>query len=187
MAIISKKTPSDGSEVRQCTAELFTGDSQEERKNRFHMAEWINPYRGEIFFAQRVVFVEGETEKVVIPFLADKLGILNPDVSIIDCGSKFNLPFYVAIAKAFKIPYVVIHDEDPIPNPIPENWSSDILTAKRRTFTLNQELHQLVKSPLGKIEKFCPNFEEVCGVSKNQGKKMGKALAALEHFAANFY
>ena len=88
-----------------------------ERKKRFQMAQWINPDRAEMFFAQRVVFVEGETEPVLIPFLADKLGRLDPEVSVIDCGSKHNLPLYVAIAEAFRIPHVVIHDEAPLPDP----------------------------------------------------------------------
>ena len=98
------------------------------------MAKWINPERGEIFFAQRVIFVEGETERVVLPFLAEKLECFNPDVSIIDCGSKHNLPLYVTIAKAFHIPYVVIHDEDPIPDPVPEGWSTEKKTRERTQF-----------------------------------------------------
>ena len=184
VAIISKETPTAGSEVRQCTTELFTGDKIEERKKRFRMAEWINPYRGELFFAKRVIFVEGETEKVILPYIANKLGSFNPDVSIIDCGSKHNLPFYIAIAKAFKIPYIVIHDVDPIEDPIPKEWSEDKVKQKKRTFALNQELQQLAEQPLGKIKQFSPDFETVSGVSKTQGDKMGKALAALEHFEA---
>ncbi|MFX8485533.1 ATP-dependent endonuclease, partial [Acinetobacter baumannii] len=60
-------------------------------------------------------FVEGETEKVVFPYLANKLGVFDPDISIIDCGSKHNLSLYIAIANVFEIPYLVIHDEDPLP------------------------------------------------------------------------
>ena len=77
------------------------------------MAHWVNPDRGELFFARRVVFVEGETEKVILPFLAEKLNLSNRDVSIIDCGSKYNLRLYATIADAFTIPYLVIHDEGP--------------------------------------------------------------------------
>ena len=182
VVIVSKDNPYNGSIVRQCIAELFVGDEIKERKNRFHMAKWINPDRGEIFFAQRVIFVEGETERVVIPHLAQRLGIFNPNISIIDCGSKHNLPFYITIAKEFEIPYVVIHDEDPISNPIPDGWSADKKREKERTFHLNSEISQLVESPLGHVEQFSPDFEGASGISKNQGKKKGKALAALEHF-----
>ena len=107
VVIISKDDPAQGSKIRQCTAELFEGEDFEDKKKQFHMAQWINPDRGEMFFARRVVFVEGETEKVVIPYLAEKLGIFDLDVSIIDCGSKHNLHLYITIANAFSLPYVV--------------------------------------------------------------------------------
>jgi len=182
VAIITKPSPEEGSCIRQCVKELFEGDDTDDRKKRFHMAQWINPDRGEMFFAKRVVFVEGETEKVVLPYLARRLGIFDPDISIIDCGSKHNLPLYVAIAEAFKIPYLVIHDEDSLPNPIPGDWNEDKKREKRRTFELTKEIADLVKMPLGQVEVLSPKFEEVAGVSKTQGKMKGKALAALDHF-----
>jgi CRISPR-associated exonuclease Cas4 len=182
VAIVTKEDAAAGSRVRQCTDELFAGDGIDDRKKRFHMAEWINPDRGEMFFARRVVFVEGETEKVVIPYIAEKIGIFDPDVSIIDCGAKHNLPLYISIAKAFQIPYLVIHDEDPLPDPIPEAWNADKVREKERTFTLNEDIAGLVEQPLGHVEIFSPDFEGAAGVSKKQGKNKGKALAALEFF-----
>lgn len=182
VAIVTKDSPEKGSCVRQCTKDLFEGNDAQERKNHFHMARWINPDRGELFFAQRVVFVEGETEKVVLPYLAAKLGVFNPDVSIIDCGSKHNLPLYIVIAEAFEIPYLVIHDEDPIPDPIPDDWPEEKKREKQRTYSLNQEIATLVKPPLGQVEILSRDFEQVAGVSKSQGAKKGKALAALDHF-----
>ena len=123
VAIVSKEAAASGSRVRQCMDDLFGGEEIDDRKKRFHMAEWINPDRGEIFFAKSVVFVEGETEKVIIPYLAHKMGRFDGDVSIIDCGAKHNLPLYITIANAFQIPYLVIHDEDPLPEPIPSDWT----------------------------------------------------------------
>jgi predicted ATP-dependent endonuclease of OLD family len=146
------------------------------------MAHWINPDRGEMFFAKKVVFVEGETEKVVLPYLAKKLGIYDPDISIIDCGSKHNLSLYITIANAFKIQYLVIHDEDPLPNPIPDDWNEDKRREKERTFDLNNEIRNVVNESWGKIEMLCPDFEAISNVSRTQGEKKGKALAALEHF-----
>jgi CRISPR-associated exonuclease Cas4 len=182
VVIISKENAAEGSRVRQCTAELFAGTGKDERKKRFHMAEWINPDRGEMFFARRVIFVEGETEKVLIPYIAEKLALFDPDVSIIDCGAKRNLSLYVTIAKAFQISYIVIHDEDPLPDPIPAEWNEDKRREKERTFRFNEEIAQLAEAPLGKIEIFRPDFEGACGVSRSQGDDKGKALAALEHF-----
>jgi hypothetical protein len=183
IAIITKEVPEKGSLLRQCTAELFGGDGIDDRKKRFHMAQWINPDRGELFFAKRAVFVEGETEKVMLPFLAEKMGIFDPEVSVIDCGSKHNLPLYMVIANAFQIPYLVIHDEDPVPSIIPADWGQEKVREKKKTFALNGEIAALTQESLGSVEVLSPEFETVAGVSKNKGKLNGKPIAALDHFS----
>jgi len=182
VVIVFKESPQEGTKVRQCTVDLFEGDTDKEHKDRFHMAKWVNPERGEIFFAKRAVFVEGETETTVLPFLGEKLGVYDPDVSVMDCGSKHNLPLYIAIAEAFRIPYIVAHDEDPLPDPVPADWSDDKVKSKRATFKLNETIAKSVDPRLGRVVMMRPDFERAAGVSKTQGQKMGKALAALEHF-----
>lgn len=184
VAIISKVSGEQGTTVRQCSGELFGGDNIADRKRRFHMAQWVNPDRAEMFFAKRVAFVEGETERTLLPYLAEKLRCYDPEVSIVECGAKHNLPLYVTIAKAFQIPYIVVHDEDPLPDPIPADWDDDKREAKRRTFALNQEIAAMVEAPLGRVELVSPDFESVAGVSRSQGEKKGKALAAIDHFEA---
>ncbi|MCR9243309.1 MAG: ATP-dependent endonuclease [Rhodobiaceae bacterium] len=182
VVIINKTDPVKGSEVRQCTEDLFEGGGIADKRKQFHMAQWINPDRGEMFFARRVVFVEGETEKVVIPYVAQRMGVLDPDVSIVDCGSKHNLPLYVTIAKAFSLPYLVVHDEDPLPEPIPEAWTQDTINSKRQTFALNETIASMVEGGLGEVVMMSADFETASGVSKSQGKKKGKPLAALDYF-----
>ncbi len=181
IAIISRTNPQIGSEIRQCNEELFPSNENRDKKDRFHMAHWINPDRGELFFARKVIFVEGETEKVVLPFIAEKLGLDWEECSVIDCGSKYNIPLYIKISNAFKIPYVVIHDEDPLPQPIPDDWDQDKVRAKTRTFELNQEIRTQVDSSIGAVASFSPDFEGAARVSRSQGHAKGKALAALEH------
>lgn len=183
ICIVTRETPQEGTSVRQCLEELFEGEDVGDRKKRFHMARWVNPDRGEMFFARKVVLVEGETEKALLPALAEKLGCYNPDVSVIDCGSKHNLPLYIAITNAFKLRYLVIHDEDPLPDPIPDEWDADKEREKRRTYKLNAQILSAVDTTLGEIEVLSPDFEGVAGVSRSQGKTKGKALAALEHYA----
>jgi CRISPR-associated exonuclease Cas4 len=182
LGIVFRESPTTGTQMRQCTDELFEDETTADRKNRFHMACWVNPDRGEMFFAKRIAFVEGETEKTLFPFLADRMGCLDQDVSIIDCGSKHNLPLYIAIANAFKLSYVVIHDEDPLPNPIPTEWSHDKRREKQRTYELNQEIADAVNVANGSVEMLAPDLEHVAGVSLAQGTKKGKPLAALDHF-----
>lgn len=180
--ITRKHTPEGGTEIVQCIHDLFEGEELVDRKRRFHMAYWVNPDRGEMFFAKQVVLVEGETEKSIFPYLAQKMGSFSEDVSIVDCGSKHNLPLYIAIANAFKLKYIVVHDEDPLPNPIPEEWSQDKLREKQRTYDLNREIQSLIDANNGSARVLCPDFEGCSGVSRTQAGKKGKALAALEYF-----
>lgn len=182
IAMVYRDNPQTGTSIRQCTSDLFAGEDLADRKKRFRLAHWINPERAEMFFCRKAVFVEGETERVLLPYLADRLGLLDSEVSVIDCGSKFNLPFYIELAKAFGIRYAVVHDEDPLPNPVPADWSDDKRRASQRTFDLNAEIEQLVEAPLGQRHMLSPDFESATGVPKNQGDKKGKGLAALDYF-----
>ena len=181
IALVRKASAKEGTTLVQCAAGLFEGEDDSDRKRRFHMASWVNPDRGEMLFARRVGFVEGETEKAVFPYLAKKLGCHSEDVSIIDCGSKHNIPLYVAIANAFRLEYVVVHDEDPLPDPIPEDWAKDKIKSKNRTFALNAEIEASVGKSAS-VSVLRQDFEDCSGISLSQAKRKGKALAALDHF-----
>lgn len=184
VAVVRKENSRTGTSVRQYTRDLFEGEEADQKKNRFHMAFWINPERGEIFFARKVILVEGETEQSLFPYLASSINCFDPSVTVVDCGSKHNLPLYIQILNAFNIKYAVVHDEDPMPDPIPPDWDESKTREKRRTFELNSGISSIINSAIGKAFTLSPDFEGVAGVSKTQGKKMGKAIAALEHFSA---
>lgn len=106
--IATKKDEADGTKVKQCTEDLFEGDS----KKDFNLSYWINPDRGELFFASKVVLLEGATEKTVVPLLAKQLGVFRYEYTLIDCGSKDNIPLYVKLMNKFSIPYVAVYDRD---------------------------------------------------------------------------
>ena len=94
--------------IRRCTKKLFDDDE----KKIFNMTYWINPDRGELFFSRKVILVEGQTDKVIIPLLAKKLGIVRGDYTIIDCGGKPGIPNYINLLNEFEIPYVAVYDKD---------------------------------------------------------------------------
>lgn len=106
--IATKENGSDETKVKQCTDDLFEGDS----KKDFNLSYWINPDRGELFFASKVVLLEGATEKTVFPLLARELGAFRYDYTLIDCGSKDNIPLYIKLLNKFQIPYVAVYDRD---------------------------------------------------------------------------
>ena len=178
IAVVSKENTSDGTRIRQCVIDLFEGD--DDKKNRFHMAHWVNPDRGEMFFARRVILVEGETERVALPFVAEKIGYGDASVSVVDCGSKFNLPLYMKILNAFQIQYLVVHDEDPVPDSTPQEWSADKLQSKRRTFEFNNVIASTAEPDFGNVFMVERDFESMVGISKGQGDRKGKAVAALD-------
>ncbi|MCJ7601914.1 MAG: ATP-dependent endonuclease [Desulfobulbaceae bacterium] len=178
IAIVEKTDSNVGSCVRQSNAVLFDGETNVDRKRRFNLGYWINPERAELFFARKVVFVEGPTEKVVLPYLAEKLGVFDVGISIVDCGSKFNLSVYMELAGSFGIQHAVLHDEDPIA----EGLEGEKLESATRTFALNQEINELSKKTKTSVEMVAPDFEALCGISRSQGKVKGKPLAAIDHF-----
>lgn len=106
--IATKNDDVSGTKVKQCIEDLFEGDS----KKDFNLSYWINPDRGELFFASKVVLLEGATEKTVFPLLAKDLGVFRYEYTLIDCGSKDNIPLYVKLMNKFSIPYVAVYDRD---------------------------------------------------------------------------
>ncbi len=108
ICIVKKDSDAVGTQICQCTDDIFTGDS----KKDFNLSYWINPDRSELFFAKRVLLVEGPTDKTLIPLLAKHLGVFRFDHTLIDCGSKDNIPLYCQLLNKFKIPYIAIYDKD---------------------------------------------------------------------------
>jgi len=160
LILIRKDTREIGTTKNQCCNDIF--DPSSEEKQHYKLLHYINPDNGELFFARKVVLVEGETEKVVMPYLSERLGIFQPDVSIIACASKNNLPFYIKLLNHFRIPYVVIYDEDP----------------NKSSYDKNEEIEKLVDLKIGKTIMLRPDFEGHFSLSN----KNNKAFNALKHF-----
>jgi len=109
ICIVRKNTVEEGTTIFQCTEELFAGASD---KELFNLTYWINPDRGELFFARKVVLTEGPTGKTILPLLAEKLGFFRHDFTVVDCGSKDSMPSYLQLLNKFRIPYVAVYDRD---------------------------------------------------------------------------
>ncbi len=108
ICIVKKDDEPIGTKINQYVDELFTGDSIKD----FNLSYWINPDRSELFFAKRVILVEGQTDKTIIPLLAKKVGVFRYDYTLVDCGSKENINLYCQLLNKFCIPYVAVYDMD---------------------------------------------------------------------------
>lgn len=134
--------------VYQYTGKLLNGD---EIKN-FNMNYWINPDRGEMFFAKKVILVEGQTDKITLSYLAKKLGIFNYSYSIVECGSKSIIPQFIKILNAYKIPYVAVYDKDN------HKWRNE--TELENSNLKNKKIKGLVNKSIGDYIEFENDIEE---------------------------
>jgi len=107
---IVRKNPNDGTKIIQAHNLNLANTEQEELK----LLTEFDSGKSEMFFAKKVLLVEGPTEKYSLPHVFKLRGIdvNEKGISIVDTGSKENLLFFIKILKAFKIPFVVLHDED---------------------------------------------------------------------------
>lgn len=165
---IVRKNTHHNTEIFNYQGELFNGDELQ----TFNMNYWINPDRGELFFAKKVILVEGQTDKIILSALAKRLGVYKFDYFIVECGSKSIIPFYIALLNAFKLPYVVVYDKDN------HSWRNeiDLESSKHK----NKHIQHMIDKNLGKFIE-CDNDieEELYGKSKGQPNYKNKPFSAL--------
>lgn len=184
LTLVTKETVDEGTRALRVSTDLFEGD--QERKRRFNMIRYFNPDRNEVFFARKVVLMEGATEKFVIHVIARRLDVFDHRVSLIDCGGKFSLVLYMKVLNAFRIPYLTIYDEDPIPKelePGMSNHDPDKYDEAKRRFAENTRVEDECNSEFGRTHMVHGDFESALGVSRSHGEKVGKPYAAVEQFS----
>ena len=105
--ILLIRKPGDATEARTSDLQPTVQRSEKLRKE-------LDPERNELFFAKRVLLVEGDTEKLALPEFARRLNIdLDKEGStIVEVGGKRNLEEFAFIAKSFDIPVGIVYDED---------------------------------------------------------------------------
>ncbi len=165
---------------------IFDNDDQ---KKTFRYLSFFDISRSELFFAKKVVLVEGDTEKQIIPYLAYKLTKIDKkydlpanNICITDCGGKTNFTIFMKVLNNFKIPYVLIHDIDPISFPEDKTDKTDKEKHSLRMFKENEKIEATLNPEYGKIIKLNPDLEPIIEVSNNQADKLGKVRAAYFKF-----
>jgi len=157
VGIVKKPTLSTGTKVFQCVEEIFSTESREE----FQIMCQFDPERNELFFAKKVVFVEGDTEKFSLPVILDKIGknSIQNSISIIECGSKGGIKLFLEIVNKFNestkiIDYLVMHDKD---IPWKDQNDPDRAAKEKQAVAENQGLESLCSD--NPIYVFDPDFE----------------------------
>lgn len=166
ICIVKKNSIEEGTKIVQCTEAIFSGI--DERKE-FNMSYWINPDRSELFFAKKIILVEGQTDKSVIPMIAKELDVFKFEYSIIDCGSKNNIPQYINLLNKFRLSYVAVYDRDHQGHKDPKS----IVTADISSRTIEDA----VDSQLGRTVIFENDIEQELGMTESTGNN--KAYNAI--------
>lgn len=80
----------------------------------FRLLSEFDAQRSELFLARAVVLVEGQTERLALPFAFATLGydVDREGISIVECGGKANIVLFARVCLASGVPFVVLHDRD---------------------------------------------------------------------------
>ena len=191
IAILSREN-NGPTRLFQCRADIFENVDPESRKRLKKVFRYLSLFdlsRSEMFFAKKVVLVEGDTEKILIPFCSSKLSctdkkydLTSKNICVMECGGKYNIHIFMRILNQFKIPYVTIHDIDPIDFPEEKQDKSDKEKERLKTFKENKFIRTTLDENVGKIITINPQFETITGVSTSQVEKHGKVQAAYEKY-----
>ena len=83
-------------------------------KRKEKLIKELDSERNELFFANRLLLVEGDTEKLALPEYAKRLtlDLDRAGATIVEVGGKRNLTEFIQIATSFEIPTGIVYDED---------------------------------------------------------------------------
>jgi putative ATP-dependent endonuclease of the OLD family len=83
-------------------------------KRREKFLKELDPERSELFFAKRLLLVEGDTEKLSFPEFAAAvdLDLDSAGATIVEVGGKRNLKDFAELAISFQIPTGIVYDKD---------------------------------------------------------------------------
>ena len=173
-----RRSAKEGTVIKQATRVAL---AENERK-ALRLATEFDTQRNELFFARKVMFVEGNTEKVALAlaFVAMGVDINRLGISVVECGGKTKLPLFVRVAEALDIQYVVVADDDI--REIKAEWTEsrknqeESENAKHRRW--NKDIENA--SSKGKLFWLSPNFEAVLGLPQNDREKIDQAVAKFE-------
>lgn len=127
VAIVRKMDAAVGSKVLQCDAGVL-GDANE--KKVFKLLNSFDLRHNQLFFARRVVLVEGEQDEICIVATGRKLGLFKefPEeigFSIIVTGNKEEIPKFQKVLNAFGVSYATLLEMDG--KPAGEGKNAEIL------------------------------------------------------------
>jgi putative ATP-dependent endonuclease of OLD family len=130
------------------TSTLSESDAVRER-----LLKDVDPERSELFFARRVLLVEGDTEKLALPEYAKRfpIDLDRAGATIVEVGGKGNLLPLAKLTESFGIPTGILYDQD----------SSDFKEKQDVEAELNAELAAWDDGTTKRSWCLAPKYEEI--------------------------
>lgn len=110
---ILQKNNTRGTFVFEKDDAIITEEFLKERE--YQIYSHFNPYRNELFFAKKILLVEGLSDKILFETLSkEKWGVdLNKEgVSIIECSGKTGVLYFTGVCKLLGLNYFSVWDKD---------------------------------------------------------------------------
>ncbi len=153
-------------------------------KEKFQALLRFNPYVNEIFFANNIILVEGDTEVIALKLIGEKL-VSNKDLesevyhrtSVINCAGKGTMYVVLNVLNNFGVNYTCIHDYD-ITEFNKKNEKKTIGSLKK-VLTLNHKIEKLCLLKGNQKFVFQYTFEEEMPPDYEKGSS--KSFAAYEY------
>ena len=92
----------------------YSSDDVALQKDRFRFQLWLDTERASMFFAKKVLLVEGETEKALFNYLLSHnwRDLSSQHIFVVTALGKYNFYRYMSLFSYFGIPYGMIFDQD---------------------------------------------------------------------------
>jgi len=178
------KHENETTEIFQVSSDVFHSN---ENKDYIQMINRFNPHVCEVFYADNVIIVEGDTESIVCRELLNEYAP-EREIFVLNSGSKANIPFYQRILNHFRIPYTVIHDSDTRCNYKDKKTGEKNGDGKNSAWTMNENIWREIEN--GKeqgniVHRLVSvyDFEYENKYTVNSSK--GKPLSAYKFIQAN--
>jgi len=153
-------------------------------KERLQALLRFNPYVNEVFFADKVILVEGDTEVIAFKVIGEKLmnsGVLSKEeyykTSVVNCNGKGTMYLLLNILNNFGISYTVIHDYDI--TEFDKKGNKRGSSSLKATLTLNYKLEKLAYARNNKKFVLQNTFE--AEMPDDYEKGSSKSFSAYEY------
>lgn len=123
VAVVKKDSVATGTKLHQCPAGVLGNETD---KKGFQLLNSFDLEANRLFFAERVILVEGPQDYFAIVAAGRKKGVFKEfpeevDHSVIVTGSKGEIPKFQKLLNAYKLAYVVLHEKDGRPDTDQDN------------------------------------------------------------------